>query len=90
MASAGIRIDRARLHGGVRGDGARLGDALARLTPAELGLSPHATLVVRRVKLKQPLPRHGAAGGFIAEVRDELRARTVTARRSGTMSDSAD
>ncbi len=64
--------------------------AVEPVTPATLGLSPRATLIVRRVTLRTPLPRNGSVDEFGTSLRDELRARIVTARRGRTTSADAD
>ena len=76
-----IRIDRARLHHAHAQDAPRLTRALDPLTPASIGLKPRATLIVRRLALRTPLTRADPAEGFVAGLRDDLRARLVSARR---------
>src|SRR5436190_137695 len=76
-----VRVDRARLHGGGFDDRARLVDALDQVSPAALGLSPQAVLIVRRLAPRARLTRRGAREPFVASVQEELRRRVVTARR---------
>lgn len=76
-----IRIDRARLHNARARDAPRLTRALDQLTPASIGMNSRATLIVHRLKLQTPLARSGPPDRFIARLRDDLRARIVSARR---------
>ena len=76
-----IRIDKARLHNARVRDGPRLGRVLDQLTPASIGIKPQSTLIVRHLALRTPLSRTGSADRFIAAVRDDLRARFVSAQR---------
>jgi hypothetical protein len=76
-----IRIDKARLHNARVHDAPRLTRALDQVTPASIGLRPRATLIVRRLALRTPLSRIGPADRFVAGLRDDLRARLVSARR---------
>jgi hypothetical protein len=82
-----IRIDKARLHNARLHDAPRLGRALDQLTPASIGLNPRATLIVRRLALRTPLSRAGPADRFVADLRDDLRARLVAARRGSARDD---
>ena len=81
IARGGVRIDRARLHGGVSADRERLASALDRISPAAIGLSPQAILIVRRLAPRARLTRSGGAEPFVAGVQEDLRRRVATARR---------
>lgn len=81
------RINKARLHNARVHDAPRLTRALDQLTPASIGLSPRATLIVRRLAPATPLSRSGSADCFVAGLRDDLRARIVSARRGSARDD---
>jgi hypothetical protein len=82
-----IRIDKARLHNARLHDASRLTRALDQLKPASIGLSPRATLIVRRLAPATPLARSGSTDRFVAGLRDDLRARIVSARRGSARDD---
>lgn len=81
IARGGVRVDRARLHGGVAGDRERLGQALDRISPSAIGLSRQSVLIVRRLAPKARLARAGALDPFVVGVQEDLRRRVETARR---------
>ena len=77
----GLRVDRARLLGGMPGDRERLAGALDSISLGAIGLPPQAVLIVRRLAPRGRLPRQGAAAPFVLGVQEELRRRVAGARR---------
>ncbi len=90
MDGPAVAIRRARLSNADGYTRERLVHALGGVSLAAAGVPPRATLIVRRLVMTTPLPRRGNPDVFAATLRDALRERVVTARRSSDGNDDAD
>lgn len=79
-APPAVLVQRARVRNAVQGDRARLEMALDAASPAATGVSEHALLLIRRLRIERPLALVGQEA-FAGELIDRIRAAKVTARR---------
>ena len=87
---ATLWIGRARLHNAAPGDRDRLALGLEAVRPAAIGVPDRALLIVPRLVVRKPLPRHGDAGLFAGDVADAVRVALRRARRPGEPASSSD
>ncbi len=81
---ADVTVERARVLHALPASRAHLEGALARLSPAAVGVPPQALLLVRRLAPRAPLGTGMRADAFVADLHETLRDRLARARAPGS------
>lgn len=77
---AELLVEHARVRRAQHDSRAHLESALARVSPAAVGVAPGALLVVRQLALRTPLGPGTRADAFVADLQERLRERLADAR----------
>ena len=83
MTRADVTVERARIRGATPDSRAHLDAALARVSPAAIGVPPGALLLVRRLRMRERLGPGARGDAFVTDLHEMLRRRAAAAGRSG-------